>query len=154
MHAIDRPETPFHRVKIATFNVNNVNPRLSNLLDWLRAETPDVVCLQELKADNAAFPRDTLLDAGYHAVWRGERTWNGVAILARGAEPVVTRDRLPGDVADKQSREEARSGGQRGPCDDDRRPRATDRHRSRSAGTVAAGSAMACRRVISLPKIF
>jgi hypothetical protein len=71
MHATDRPETPFHRVKVATFNVNNVNRRLPNLLDWLRAEMPDAVCLQELKADNAAFPGDALLDAGYHAVRRG-----------------------------------------------------------------------------------
>jgi exodeoxyribonuclease-3 len=92
------------RVKIATFNINNVNRRLPNLLNWLRAEMPDVVCLQELKADNAAFPRGALLDAGYNAVWRGERTWNGVAILARDAKPVLTRDRLPGDDADKQSR--------------------------------------------------
>ena len=82
-------------MRIATFNVNNVNRRLPNLLDWLRAAEPDVVCLQELKATDAGFPEAAIRDAGYHAVWRGQRTWNGVAILARGIEPVLTRDRLP-----------------------------------------------------------
>jgi exodeoxyribonuclease-3 len=91
-------------LKIATFNVNNVNRRLSNLLAWLEAAEPDVVCLQELKAQDDAFPKAALRDAGYHAVWKGERTWNGVAILARGAAPVETRRILPGDPTDRQAR--------------------------------------------------
>src|SRR5579871_6330617 len=90
------------RVKIATFNINNVNKRLANLLAWLEAAQPDVVCLQELKAESGAFPRAAIEAAGYGAAWVGQRTWNGVAILARGAEPVVTRRELPGDPDDVQ----------------------------------------------------
>jgi exodeoxyribonuclease III len=91
-------------MKIATLNINNVNKRLPNLLAWLRAARPDVVCLQELKASDAEFPADALRGAGYEAVWRGQKTWNGVAILARGAQPIVTRTELPGDPGDRQSR--------------------------------------------------
>lgn len=91
-------------MRIATFNINNVNKRLANLLAWLDAERPDVVCLQELKAEQGAFPVEALRAAGYGAVWRGQRSWNGVAILARGAEPVLTRRSLPGDSADDQAR--------------------------------------------------
>jgi exodeoxyribonuclease-3 len=91
-------------MKIATFNINNVNRRLPNLLSWLRAAEPDVVCLQELKCTDRAFPADKLIALGYRSVWRGEQTWNGVAILARHAEPVLTRTFLPGDPEDKQSR--------------------------------------------------
>jgi exodeoxyribonuclease III len=91
-------------MKIATFNINNVNRRLVNLLDWLRAAAPDVVCLQELKSTDEAFPKAAIEDAGYHAVWRGQRTWNGVAILSKDARPILTRDELPGDLADTQSR--------------------------------------------------
>ncbi len=91
-------------MKIATFNINNINRRLPNLLDWLAAAQPDVVCLQELKAADAAFPAAALRAAGYEAVWVGQRTWNGVAILARDAEPLVTRYALPGDPNDDQSR--------------------------------------------------
>jgi exodeoxyribonuclease-3 len=91
-------------VKIATFNINNVNKRLANLLAWLEAARPDVVCLQELKAADGAFPAAAIEAAGYGAVWCGQRTWNGVAILARGAEPVVTQWALPGDAADEQAR--------------------------------------------------
>jgi exodeoxyribonuclease-3 len=91
-------------MKIATFNINNVDKRLENLLDWLAASKPDIVCLQELKTAHAMFPERALKDAGYRAAWRGQKTWNGVAILARGAEPVVTRTELPGDPADTQSR--------------------------------------------------
>ena len=91
-------------MRVATFNVNNVNKRLPNLLRWLAAAQPDVVCLQELKAEAGAFPIAAIRDAGYGAVWLGQRTWNGVAILARGADPVETRRALPGDPADLQSR--------------------------------------------------
>jgi exodeoxyribonuclease III len=91
-------------VKIATFNINNVNRRLPNLLAWLAEAQPDAVCLQELKAEDKAFPASALRDAGYGAVWQGQRTWNGVAILAKGADPVLTRRALPGDPADDQSR--------------------------------------------------
>jgi exodeoxyribonuclease III len=91
-------------MKIATFNINNINKRLANLLAWLKSAKPDVVCLQELKAADDAFPRAAIEKAGYGAVWRGERSWNGVAILARGGEPVVTHTELPGDPADAQSR--------------------------------------------------
>lgn len=91
-------------MKIATFNINNVVRRLPNLLAWLADATPDVVCLQELKATDAAFPAAALAEAGYGAVWRGQRTWNGVAILARAAKPVLTRDTLPGDPDDTQAR--------------------------------------------------
>ncbi len=89
---------------LATFNINNVNRRLGNLLAWLDHARPDIVCLQELKAADAEFPRAAVEDAGYGAVWRGQRTWNGVAILARGAEPILTRAALPGDPDDEQSR--------------------------------------------------
>jgi len=91
-------------VKIATYNINNINRRLPNLLDWLAPRRPHVVCLQELKCTDAAFPVAALEKAGYGAAWRGEKTWNGVAILARKAEPVVTRTALPGDDADQQAR--------------------------------------------------
>jgi exodeoxyribonuclease III len=90
-------------MKIATFNINNVNRRLSNLLGWLREAEPDIVCLQELKATDTEFPADAIRQAGYHAVWHGEKRWNGVAIIARWA-PVVTRLDLPGDVSDGQCR--------------------------------------------------
>jgi exodeoxyribonuclease III len=91
-------------MKIATFNINNVVKRLPNLLEWLDEAQPDVACLQELKATDAAFPAAALEAAGYGAVWRGERSWNGVAILARGAQPVLTRGALPGDPGDRQAR--------------------------------------------------
>ncbi|MFO1143863.1 MAG: exodeoxyribonuclease III [Amaricoccus sp.] len=91
-------------LRIATFNVNNVVKRLGNLLSWLEATAPDVVCLQELKVAEPDFPAASLAEAGYGAVWRGQRAWNGVAILAKGAEPVLTRDTLPGDEGDRQPR--------------------------------------------------
>jgi exodeoxyribonuclease-3 len=91
-------------VKIATFNINNINKRLDNLLGWLAKSQPDVVCLQELKAEERAFPARVLQDLGYHSVWQGERSWNGVAILARGHEPILTRTSLPGDAKDRQAR--------------------------------------------------
>jgi exodeoxyribonuclease-3 len=91
-------------MKVATFNINGVNRRFGNLLRWLTSAAPDVVCLQELKSTDQAFPAAALREAGYRAVWSGERNWNGVAILARGTEPVLTRRALPGDDEDKQAR--------------------------------------------------
>jgi exodeoxyribonuclease-3 len=91
-------------MKVATFNVNNINRRLPNLLAWLRQSKPDIVALQELKSTDADFPRTALEKAGYGAVWHGQKTWNGVAILARKADPVLIRTALPGDVSDHQAR--------------------------------------------------
>lgn len=91
-------------MKIATFNINNINRRLPNLLAWMKAAKPDVVALQELKASDGEFPAVAIEKAGYGAVWCGQRTWNGVAILARNAEPVLTRDRLPGTPTDLEAR--------------------------------------------------
>ncbi len=91
-------------MKIATFNINNVNKRLGNLVAWLTKAEPDVVCLQELKADQEAFPAHTLRNLGYKTVWQGERSWNGVAILARDGTPVLTRSILPGNPNDRQAR--------------------------------------------------
>jgi exodeoxyribonuclease III len=91
-------------MKIATFNINNVNRRLPNLLRWLRAARPDVVSLQELKAADTEFPLQAIEKAGYGAVWCGQKTWNGVAILARKADPILIRDSLPGDPGDREAR--------------------------------------------------
>jgi exodeoxyribonuclease III len=91
-------------MKIATFNINNINRRLPNLLRWLRAAKPDIVCLQELKSTDADFPHAVIEKAGYGAVWRGQKTWNGVAILARKADPVLIRTELPGDRNDQEAR--------------------------------------------------
>lgn len=91
-------------MKIATFNVNNVNRRLRNVLAWLKSAKPDIVCLQELKADQSEFPEDAFGKAGYSAAWVGQRTRNGVAILSRRSDIIVTRRRLPGDPKDDQSR--------------------------------------------------
>ena len=90
-------------MKIASFNINNIRKRLPNLLDWLSEAEPDAVCLQELKATDAEFPAEAIRQAGYEAVWRGQKSWNGVAILARRA-PVLTCGELPGDPGDTQSR--------------------------------------------------
>ncbi|MGA8760720.1 MAG: exodeoxyribonuclease III [Stellaceae bacterium] len=89
---------------ISTYNVNGINGRLANLLEWLEQAAPDVVCLQELKAPDEKFPTTALRAIGYGAVWHGQKSWNGVAILARGAEPVETRRGLPGDSDDAHSR--------------------------------------------------
>lgn len=91
-------------MKIATFNINNVNKRLHNLTGWLQRAEPDVVCLQELRTEHRLFPQRAVGDLGYRAVWHGERSWNGVAILAKDCEPVVTRVGLPGDPDDRQAR--------------------------------------------------
>ena len=91
-------------MRIASFNINNINKRLENLLAWLAKTNPDVACLQELKAEQGAFPAEALRDVGYEAVWCGERSWNGVAILARNHIPVLVRSSLPGDPKDFQAR--------------------------------------------------
>ena len=91
-------------MKIATFNVNGINGRLALLLRWLAEAEPDVVCLQELKAPQEKFPEQALNAAGYGAIWHGQKSWNGVAILARGAEPIETARGLPGDSDDTHSR--------------------------------------------------
>lgn len=91
-------------MKIATFNINNINKRLSNLLAWLDEAQPDVVCLQELKSADRDFPVTKIEAAGYGAVWCGQPTWNGVAILAHDTQPVVTHRSLPGNSTDSQAR--------------------------------------------------
>lgn len=91
-------------VKIATFNVNSLNARLPALLRWLDESAPDVACLQELKMPAERFPAAALRDAGYEAVWHGQKSWNGVAILSRGAPAIERRRVLPGDPEDLDSR--------------------------------------------------
>lgn len=91
-------------MRIATYNVNGINARLPVLVRWLQDEKPDVVCLQELKAPQDKFPLDAIQEAGYKAIWHGQKSWNGVAILARGSQPEEIRNTLPGDVTDLQSR--------------------------------------------------
>lgn len=91
-------------MRISTFNVNGVNGRLPVLLRWLAEQSPDVVCLQELKAPDDRFPENEIADAGYGAIWHGQKSWNGVAILARGCQPIETRRGLPGDPDDVQCR--------------------------------------------------
>jgi exodeoxyribonuclease-3 len=91
-------------MKIATYNVNGIRSRLPNLLEWLQRESPDVACLQELKALDESFPMVALKAAGYEAIWHGQKSWNGVAILARGVVPVETRRGLPEGDGDSHSR--------------------------------------------------
>lgn len=91
-------------MKLATYNINGINGRLDLLLQWLEEAAPDIVCLQELKAPNEKFPRRAIEKAGYGAIWRGQKSWNGVAILARDAEPIETRRSLPGEADDDQGR--------------------------------------------------
>jgi exodeoxyribonuclease-3 len=91
-------------MKIATYNVNGVNGRLPVLLRWLNETKPDVVCLQELKAPQEKFPEAAITDAGYHAIWHGQKSWNGVAILSRDSMPKEIRRVLPGDPEDSHSR--------------------------------------------------
>ena len=91
-------------MKISTYNVNGVNGRLPVLLRWLEETTPDVVCLQELKAPQDKFPEQAILDAGYNVIWHGQKSWNGVAILARGMDITEVRRALPGDPDDEHSR--------------------------------------------------
>jgi exodeoxyribonuclease-3 len=91
-------------MKVATFNVNGVNGRLPVLLRWLGEASPDIACLQELKASDEKFPYREIAKAGYGAIWHGQKAWNGVAILAKGSDPVETRRGLPGDPDDLSSR--------------------------------------------------
>ena len=91
-------------MRIATYNVNGVNGRLPVLLRWLEEDQPDVVCLQELKAPQERFPQAAIEALGYRALWRGQKSWNGVAILTRDAEAHEIRRDLPGDPQDVQSR--------------------------------------------------
>src|SRR5690348_5249303 len=92
-------------MRIVTYNVNGIGARLPNLLRWLSESAPDVVCLQELKAPQEKFPESAIRDAGYGVVWHGQKSWNGVAILARGGQdPVEMRRVLPGDPEDSHSR--------------------------------------------------
>ena len=91
-------------VKIATYNINGVNGRLEVLLRWLAEAEPDTVCLQELKSPDERFPARELEKAGYGAIWHGQKSWNGVAILSRGQYPILTRKGLPGDPDDTHSR--------------------------------------------------
>jgi exodeoxyribonuclease III len=91
-------------MRIATYNVNGINGRLPVLLRWLNETTPDVVCLQELKAPQEKFPEQAIKDAGYNAIWHGQKSWNGVAILARNQQPEEICRTLPGDEEDTHSR--------------------------------------------------
>ena len=91
-------------MKLATYNVNSVNARLPVLVRWLAEFRPDIACLQELKAPPEKFPHEVIREAGYHAIWHGQKAWNGVAILARSGEPVETARGLAGEPDDVQSR--------------------------------------------------
>lgn len=91
-------------MKIATYNVNGINGRLPVLIRWLTETSPDIVCLQELKAPQEKFPEQALLEAGYTAIWHGQKSWNGVAILSRGGSIEEINKTLPGDEEDVQSR--------------------------------------------------
>src|SRR5438132_1000472 len=89
---------------VAAYNVNGINGRLPSLLEWLEETAPDVACLQELKALINKFPKGAIYAADYGAIWHGQKSWSGVAILARGAQAVETRRGLPGDPDDTHSR--------------------------------------------------
>lgn len=91
-------------MRIATYNVNGVNGRLPVLLRWLNETKPDIVCLQELKAPQEKFPLEAIQAVGYHAVWHGQKSWNGVAIMSRHEQPEELRRALPGDPEDVHSR--------------------------------------------------
>ncbi|HXD52084.1 MAG TPA: endonuclease/exonuclease/phosphatase family protein, partial [Burkholderiales bacterium] len=95
---------PEHLLRVATYNVNGVNGRLPRLLEWLRETQPDIACLQELKTDDTKFPARALEEAGYGAIWHGQRSHHGVAVLARGETPAELRRGLPGDSVDRETR--------------------------------------------------
>lgn len=91
-------------MKIATYNVNGINGRLPVLLKWLKEAQPDIVCLQELKAPQDRFPLSEINNAGYAAIWKGQKQWNGVAILSKNLPITEVQNSLPGDEDDLQSR--------------------------------------------------
>src|SRR6201999_2815879 len=91
-------------MRIVTYNVNSINARIASLVRWLAEAAPDVVCLQELKAPQEKFPETAIREAGYQVIWHGQKSWNGVAILSKGAAPVEVRRALPGDPEDVHSR--------------------------------------------------
>ncbi|MFM6853842.1 MAG: exodeoxyribonuclease III, partial [Sphingopyxis sp.] len=91
-------------MKIATYNVNGIKARLPRLVEWLTETQPDIVCLQELKSANEGLPIKDIEAAGYGGLWHGQKGFNGVAILARGATPVEVQRGLAGDDGDEQSR--------------------------------------------------
>ncbi len=91
-------------MRIASYNINGIKARLPRLLEWLEETQPDVACLQEVKSQDEGFPAAEFEKIGYGAIWHGQKSFNGVAILARGAQPQETQRRLPGDEADEQAR--------------------------------------------------
>jgi exodeoxyribonuclease III len=91
-------------MRIATYNINGIKARLPRVLEWLEETQPDVACLQEIKSQDENFPAHEFERAGYGAIWHGQKSWNGVAILAKGSEPVETHRGLPGDPDDEHSR--------------------------------------------------
>jgi exodeoxyribonuclease III len=91
-------------MRVATFNINGMNARLPALLQWLEETQPDVACLQELKTPHEKFPEAEIRAAGYGVVWHGQKSWNGVAILAKGTDPEEIKRGLDGDETDEQSR--------------------------------------------------
>src|SRR5690606_6637262 len=103
-HSLRERASFLSEMKIATFNVNGIASRLPRLLEWLEKESPDIACLQELKAPDEAFPILPIQALGYGAVWHGQRSWNGVAILAKNEQPTEIRRGLPGDPDDTHSR--------------------------------------------------
>lgn len=91
-------------MKIASYNINGIKARLPRLLEWLAETRPAVACLQEIKTQDEGFPADEFEKLGYHAIWHGQKSFNGVAILADGTRPVEVMRGLPGDPEDEQSR--------------------------------------------------
>lgn len=91
-------------MKIVTYNVNGIKARLPRLLEYLEEEKPDIVCLQELKSADEGFPEADIRAAGYGAVWHGQKSWNGVAVLAKGKDPVERQRGLTGEPEDEHSR--------------------------------------------------
>src|SRR5690606_33186811 len=91
------------RMRIATWNINGVKARLGQMTTWLAQQAPDIVCLQEIKTVDEAFPRAEIEALGYQIETHGQKGWNGVAILSKVRFDEVTRG-LPGDDTDEQSR--------------------------------------------------